>query len=66
LNIVDWGAFIWKVMPFGVKHGPPKYQRVVTKTYKKYLDNFMKIFVDDFIVYSDMDSQISMYYYKKI
>jgi hypothetical protein len=53
-------------MPFGVKHGPPKYQRVVTKTYKKYLDNFMKIFVDDFIVYSDMDSQISMYYYKKI
>jgi hypothetical protein len=37
-------------MPFGVKNGPPRYQKVVIKTFKKYLDNFMKIFFDDFIV----------------
>jgi hypothetical protein len=23
--ITNWGAFIWKVMPFGVKNGPPTY-----------------------------------------
>jgi hypothetical protein len=30
--------------------------RVVTKTFRKYLDNFMKIFMDDFMVYNDMES----------
>jgi hypothetical protein len=23
--VTDWGVFIWKVMPFGVKNGPPTY-----------------------------------------
>jgi hypothetical protein len=23
--VTDWGAFIWKVMPFGVKNKPPTY-----------------------------------------
>jgi hypothetical protein len=27
------GAFVWVVMPFGVKDGPPTYQRVVTKAF---------------------------------
>jgi hypothetical protein len=54
--VINWGFLIWKVMPFGVKNGPPTYHRVVTKTFKKYLDNFMKIILDDFIMYSDMES----------
>jgi hypothetical protein len=36
--VTDWGAFIWMVMPFGVKNGPPTFQRVVSKAFKKYLD----------------------------
>ncbi len=51
---MDWGAFIWKVMLFGVKNGPSAFQRALTKTFKKYLDIFMKIYLDDFIVYNDM------------
>jgi len=39
-------------MSFGVKNGPPTYQKVVTKAFKKYFDNFMKIFLDDFKMYS--------------
>jgi hypothetical protein len=31
-------------MPFGVKNGPPTYQRPIIKTLKEYLNNFMKIF----------------------
>jgi hypothetical protein len=46
--VTNWGAFIWKVMLFRVKNGPPTYQRAMTKTFKDYLDNFMKIFLDDF------------------
>jgi hypothetical protein len=30
----------------------------VTKAFREYLDNFMKIFLDDFIVYSDMESHL--------
>jgi hypothetical protein len=56
--VTDWGAFIWKVMPFGVKNGPPTYHRIVTQTFRKYLDSFMKIFLDDFIIYSDMESHL--------
>jgi hypothetical protein len=42
--VTNRGAFIWKVMSFRVKNGPRTYQRTITKTFKEYLDNFMKIF----------------------
>jgi hypothetical protein len=45
-------------MLFGVKNELPTYHRVVTKVFKEYLDSFMKTFLDDFIVYSDMDSHL--------
>jgi hypothetical protein len=45
-----------EVMSFGVKNGPPTYQKVVTNAFRKYLDNFMKTILDDFTVDSDMNS----------
>jgi hypothetical protein len=54
--VTDWGAFVWMVMPFGVKNGPPTFQRVISKTFREYLHQFMKIFLDDFTIYSDMES----------
>ncbi len=42
-------------MSFGLKNGPPTYQRAITKAFKEYLDNFMKIFLDDFTMYNDME-----------
>jgi hypothetical protein len=41
-------------MPFGVKNGPPTYQKVVTKAF----DVFMKIFLDDFTVFSDLSTHL--------
>jgi hypothetical protein len=29
--VIDWGAFIWKVMPFGIKIGPPTYKKMLLK-----------------------------------
>jgi hypothetical protein len=52
------GAFIWEVMSFGVKNGLPTYQKIVTKTFREYLDSFMKIFLDDFTMYNDMESHL--------
>jgi hypothetical protein len=45
-------------MPFGVKNGSPTFQRIINRAFKEYLNQFMKIFLDDFMVYSDMDSHL--------
>jgi hypothetical protein len=45
-------------MTFGVKIKPPTYWKAITKTFEEYLDNFMKIFLDDFTVYSDTESHL--------
>jgi hypothetical protein len=42
-------------MHFGIKNGPFTYQRVVSRAFRDYLNKFMKIFLDDFTVYNDMD-----------
>jgi hypothetical protein len=39
-------------MPFGVKNGPPTYQKAITKTFYEYIDVLMKIFLHDFTVFS--------------
>ncbi len=46
------------VMPFHVKNGPPTFQKVVNKAFKKYLDQFMKIFLNDFTIYNEMESHL--------
>jgi hypothetical protein len=45
-------------MPFGIKNGPPTYQRAITKAFSEYIDVFMTIFLDDFIVFSDMSTHL--------
>jgi len=36
----------------------PTYQKVVSKTFRDYLNNFMKLFLDDFTFYNDMDTHL--------
>jgi hypothetical protein len=43
-------------MPFGVKNGPPTYQKTVTKAFHEYINVFMKIFLDYFIDFSDLST----------
>jgi hypothetical protein len=56
--ITDWGAFVWVVMPFGLKNAPPTYQWVVSTTFKDYLGLFMKLFLDDFSMFSNLDTRL--------
>lgn len=57
--ITGWGVLVWVVMPFGFKNAPPTYQKVVSKAFKNYLDDFMKLFLDDFMVFCDLDTHLS-------
>jgi hypothetical protein len=45
-------------MLFGVKNGSPTYQQVIIKVFYKYIDVFMKIFLDDFMVFNNMDTHL--------
>jgi hypothetical protein len=45
-------------MLFRFKNAAPTYQKVVNKAFD-YLDDFMKLFLDDFIISSDLDTHLS-------
>jgi hypothetical protein len=36
--VIDWGVFVWMVMPFGVKNKLPTFQKTISKAFKKYFD----------------------------
>jgi hypothetical protein len=59
--VTNWGAFVWIVMPFGVKNRPPTYQRAITNAFHQYIDVFMKIFLDDFMVFNDMSIHLEKF-----
>ncbi len=56
--IIDRGVFVWVVMPFGLKNVPPTYQWVVNTTFKDYLGVFMKLLLDDFNLFNDLDTHL--------
>ncbi|KAL2622371.1 hypothetical protein R1flu_002576 [Riccia fluitans] len=49
--ITEWGAFAYRMMPFGLKNAPSTFQRVVTTAFEEYLNEFMQTYLDDFTVY---------------
>ncbi len=53
------GSLYWVVMLFRVKNDLPIYYMVVSITFKDYFDKFMKIFLDDFIMQSDMNTHLT-------
>jgi hypothetical protein len=56
--VTNWGMFIWRAMLFGVKNGLLTFQKIVTKAFREYLDNFMKIFLDNFLIYCGMETHL--------
>jgi hypothetical protein len=48
-------------MPFGVKNGPPTYQRAMTKAFNEYIDVFMRISLDDFTIFSDVSTHLEKF-----
>jgi hypothetical protein len=57
--ITNWGTFIWVIMPFRLKNAPPTYQWVMSMAFKDYLRIFMKLFLDDFSVFNDLNTHLT-------
>jgi len=49
--ILEWGAYAYNVMPFGLCNALVIFQKVVIKMFKPYLNKFMQVFLDDFSIY---------------
>lgn len=49
--ITEWGAFVFTVMSFGLKNGPSSFSEVAAKVFEPYLNDFMRVFIDDFSVF---------------
>jgi len=49
--ILEWGAYAYNIMPFSYVNALATFLKMVTKTFKEYLNKFMQVFLDDFSVY---------------
>jgi hypothetical protein len=47
-------------MRFSVKNGPPTYLRAITKAFHEYIDVFMKVLLNDFIVFNDISPHLEI------
>jgi hypothetical protein len=56
--ITNWGVFVWVVMPFELKNAPPTYQQMMNTTFKDYFRMFMKLLLDDFSMFNDLDTHL--------
>jgi hypothetical protein len=56
--ISEWGAYAYNVMSFGLCNVLATFQKVVTKTFKEYLNKFMQVFLNDFSVYGSKNDHL--------
>src|ERR1700677_966469 len=48
-----YGLYEYKVMPFGLCNAPGTFQHFVNDKFRDYLDEFLVIYLDDLLIYSD-------------
>ncbi|KAJ2928059.1 hypothetical protein H1R20_g9033, partial [Candolleomyces eurysporus] len=48
-----WGSFDWLVMPMGLRNAPSIHQRRIARALAPFLGNFVHVYLDDIVVFSD-------------
>jgi hypothetical protein len=56
--ILEWGAYAYSVMSFGLCNAPRTFQKAIKKSFKKYLNDFMQVFLDNFGVYGNKEDHL--------
>ena len=51
------GNYHYKVMPFGLKNVGSTYQRMMTKMFEPQLGKNIKVYIDDIVVKSNVESE---------
>jgi predicted aspartyl protease len=48
-----YGLYEWLVTPFGLTGAPATFQRYINWTLREYLDEFVSVYIDDVLIYTD-------------
>ena len=49
----QYGLFEYLIMPFGLCNALSTFQHYMNNTFREFLDKFLMIYLDDFLIYSD-------------
>jgi hypothetical protein len=56
--ISKWGVYAYNVICYLAYNAPTTFQKVVKQFLKKYLNDFMEVFLDNFSVYGNKEDHL--------